>query len=92
MWEKIKLFWKISTPEIIRLIKAFLKFGFVTIFKLAIEGVEKAEVQFPGKGNGKEKLKWAVDYVKTQAPEQAAKSVLSAVQDAWMVKESEGWK
>lgn len=92
MWGKIKLFWKINSPEIMRLFKAILRFSFNVIFPLALEAVGNAEKQFPGSGYGKEKFEFATDYVKAQAPEAAAKAVLSAVQAAWMTKEAEGWK
>ncbi len=75
-----------------RLFKAILKFMFNVIFPIALIGVEKAELQFPGSGYGKEKFEFATEYVKAQAPEAATKAILSAVQAAWMTKEAEGWK
>ena len=89
MWQKFKIFWKLNSPEILRLLKAILKFGFNVIFPLALAGVAQAEKRG---GTGPEKFNFAVDYVKSQAPSTATKAILSAVESAWMTKESEGWK
>ena len=91
MWQKIRLFWKINSPEIFRLLKAILKFSFQILLPLALEGVTQAEVKFPGKGRGPEKFEFAFDFVKSQAPTTATKAILGVVNSAWMTKEAEGW-
>ena len=92
MLQKIKIFWRVNSPEIIRLLKAILKFSVQIILPIAIEAVSQAEVKFPGSNRGSEKFDFAVDYVKSQAPTAATKAVLGAVNSAWMTREAEDWK
>ncbi len=88
MWQKIKMIFTKIKPDIIRLIKAILKMSVDVLLPIALNAVVAAE---KNGGTGKEKFDFAVDQVKRQAPKAAIGAAMSAVQNAWVIKEGEGW-
>lgn len=89
MWEKFKLWLAGIKPELIKFIKAAVKMGIDILLPIAIEAVVSAERHG---GTGKEKFDFACDQVKAQAPKALAGAVMTAVQNAWAVKEADGWE
>lgn len=89
MWDKLKLFFVMIRPDLIRFLKAAVKIGIDILIPIALDAVTKAEASG---GTGEEKFQFACDYVKAQAPKAAVGAVMTVVQNAWAVKEAEGWK
>lgn len=86
---KIGIVIKEITPELIRYLKAAIKLGIRTLLPIALEAVSRAQQRG---GTGEEKFKFAVDYVKSQAPAAAMGAIHTVVQDAYLTRTAEGWK
>ena len=89
MWEAIKAWWVGIRPELKRFLTAAIKLGIDVLLPIAIQAVTQAQAKG---GTGEEKFKFAVDYMKSQAPDAALGVIQTAVQNAWATKEAEGWK
>lgn len=93
MLEKIKLLWMAIRPELIRFLKAAIKIGIDTLLPIALEAVVNAEVKGRAQGwSGSQKFDYAASEVKSKVPAAAIGQIMSAVQNAWVIKEAEGWK
>lgn len=89
MWQNFKLWFAGIQPDLLRFLKAAIKMGLDVLLPMAINAVIQAEAHG---GSGDEKFKFACTYVKANAPQAALGIIKSAVQDAWAIKEAEGWK
>ena len=89
MWTKIKLIFQKIQPDLIRFLKAAIKMAIDTLLPVALNAVVQAQARG---GTGSEKFAFAVDHVKSRAPEAALGAVHTAVQSAWATKEAEGWE
>jgi len=94
MWNKFKqklsLLWIQIKPELYNFIKIVGKLGIDILLPLAIEAVTQAAAQ---KGlSGTQKFDYASDYVKAQAPDAVATSVLNAVRIAYANETGEASK
>jgi len=86
---KIGIGIKEITPELFRYLRAAIKLSITTLLPIALDGVVRARAHG---GTGKEKFYYAVDYVKSQAPDAALGAIQTAVQDAYLTKTAEGWE
>ncbi|MEA3272319.1 MAG: hypothetical protein U9P90_01475 [Patescibacteria group bacterium] len=59
------------------------------LLPIALDAVVKAEAHG---GTGNEKFNYALEYMQKEVPDAAIGKVKSAIQDAWLIKEAEGWK
>jgi hypothetical protein len=75
-------------PALIRLLKAILKTGLDDLQDIALDAVKYAE---SSGGTGEEKLEKAIAFVIAQMPSFAYGLVKTAVQQAWLIMETEGW-
>ena len=89
MWESFKLWFAGIQPDLMKILKALIKIGVDVLIPLALNAVQYAEKQG---GSGQDKFQTACDYVKTNAPQAAIGAIMTAVQNAWVIREAEGWK
>jgi len=90
MWEKIKLIFQQIKPDLIRLLKALIKIGVDVLLPLAFNAVRQAEAQPNLKGM--EKMDFAINLVKAQAPNATLGAIMTAVQNEWAAAEANDWK
>ena len=89
MWDSFKLWFAGIQPDLMKILKALIKIGVDVLLPLALNAVNYAERQG---GTGPEKFDAACNYVKTNAPEAAIGSIMTAVQNAWAQREAEDWR
>ena len=88
MWESFKLWFAGIRPELMVFLKAAIKMGVDVLLPLAINAVMAAEKRG---GTGAEKREYACSYVKANALNATAGVILTAVQNAWAIKQADGW-
>ena len=89
MWESFKLWFSGIQPDMIKILKALIKIGVDVLLPLALNAVNYAERQG---GTGSDKFDIACEYVKANAAQAAIGAIMTAVQNAWVLREAEGWK